>query len=199
MTGKVKSRLRVAILATALSCNAFAGDVEDGNAAYDRGDFATAHAKYTIAANQGDSSAQNTLGLMYDQGQGVAQDYEQAAIWYRKAAEQGHSRAQYNLAVKYQFGQGVPVNFKQSVYWFMMAAEQGNASSQHSLGVLYAEGRGVQRDLVQAYVWTSLAAAQGHDGGRTNLEIFERFMTPEQVVEAQRLTQEWATDSDSRI
>lgn len=42
------------------------------------------------AADQGDASAQYNLGLLYDQGHGVPQDYGQAA-WYRNAAEQGQS------------------------------------------------------------------------------------------------------------
>ncbi len=37
----------------------------------------------------GDAIAQFDLGLMYDLGEGVAQDYAIALIWYRKAAEQG--------------------------------------------------------------------------------------------------------------
>jgi len=43
------------------------------------------------AAEQGDTGAQTMLGLLYDTGHGVKQDYAQAEIWYRKAAEQGDS------------------------------------------------------------------------------------------------------------
>ncbi len=50
---------------------------------------------------QGYASAQNNLGYMYDQGQGVPQDYEQAIDWYRKAAEQGYAEAQCNLGSMY--------------------------------------------------------------------------------------------------
>jgi TPR repeat protein len=34
---------------------------------------------------------------MYDNGQGVPQDYATAVRWYRKAAEQGYAKAQFNL------------------------------------------------------------------------------------------------------
>ena len=40
-------------------------------------------------ADQGDAGAQVNLGVMYDHGKGVPQDYAQAAAWYRKAADQG--------------------------------------------------------------------------------------------------------------
>ena len=45
------------------------------------------------AAEQGDAEAQTSLGLMYDNGKGVPQDYAEAVKWYRKAAEQGHLAA----------------------------------------------------------------------------------------------------------
>ena len=51
------------------------------------------------AAEQGNADAQFNLGVMYDTGQGVRQDYAQAVQWYRKAAEQGLADAQYNLGV----------------------------------------------------------------------------------------------------
>jgi len=43
---------------------------------------------------------------MYQIGQGVAQDYAEAARWYRKAADQGGVAAQFNLGVMYYEGQG---------------------------------------------------------------------------------------------
>ena len=49
---------------------------------------------YRKAAEQRDLIAQNNLGVMYEQGRGVPQDYEQAAAWYRKAAEHGEIFAQ---------------------------------------------------------------------------------------------------------
>ena len=47
-------------------------------------------------AEQGVAEAQFNLGTIYDSGQGVRQDYAEAARWYRKAAEQGNTEAQYN-------------------------------------------------------------------------------------------------------
>ncbi len=44
------------------------------------------------AADQGDAGAQNNLGLMYREGQGVTQDYVQAHMWYNIAAAQGEKR-----------------------------------------------------------------------------------------------------------
>ena len=50
---------------------------------------------FRMAAEQGDSSAQNILGMMYERGWwGVSQDYAAAVKWYRVAAEQGDALAQ---------------------------------------------------------------------------------------------------------
>src|SRR5712691_4348728 len=61
------------------------------------------------AAEEGEAKAQFNLGVMYDNGQGVPQDYNEAAKWYTKAAEQGFPAAEYNLAGMYEDGRGVPL------------------------------------------------------------------------------------------
>ena len=58
---------------------------------YDEGmsvsqDDKTAVKWYTLAAEQGDASAQNNLGAMYGNGEGVLQDYVRAHMWWNIAA-----------------------------------------------------------------------------------------------------------------
>lgn len=62
-------------------------------AAYNRQDYATARSLLQPLAEQGYALAQGNLGLMYENGQGVAQDYQEAVRWYRLAAEQGNAGA----------------------------------------------------------------------------------------------------------
>ena len=45
------------------------------------------------AAEQGDAMAQFNLGVMYNTGSGVAQDYKQSYAWFSSAAANGHSNA----------------------------------------------------------------------------------------------------------
>ena len=50
------------------------------------------------------------------------------------------------------------------------------------------------KDYVQAYKWFNLATAKGDeraDDARINLASAERYLTPEQVAEAQRLASEF--------
>lgn len=64
-----------AVVVWLLAGPAFAGAVEDGVAAYERGDYATALQLFRRLADQGDAEAQYNLGFVYDQGQGLTQDY----------------------------------------------------------------------------------------------------------------------------
>ena len=50
--------------------------------------------RYKKAAEQGDVEAQYNLGLMYEFGDGVEEDFDQAVKWFEKAAERGHEGAQ---------------------------------------------------------------------------------------------------------
>jgi TPR repeat protein len=82
------SRLAVgAVIAVLLSCNAIAWASEDCAAAYDRKDYAPAVQPCLSLAEHGDAHAQLSLGGLYYNGQGVQQDYAEAAKWTRKAAE----------------------------------------------------------------------------------------------------------------
>ncbi|MDO9424558.1 MAG: DnaJ domain-containing protein [Methylobacter sp.] len=93
---------------------------------HDQGRYAEALPLYQRLAEQGDAKAQFKLGVMYELGQCVIQDYTQALSWYLKAAEQGNSNAQYSCAIKYQSGQGVTQDQTKAAYWYRKAAEQGN-------------------------------------------------------------------------
>ena len=53
---------------------------------------------YRKAAYEGDSAAQNSLGVMYAEGKGVLKDLVQAHVWYNIAGANGHESAKKNLA-----------------------------------------------------------------------------------------------------
>jgi hypothetical protein len=79
--------LAVSLVAAVLAGAALAGPLDDAQAAYNRGDYATALQLIRPLADQGDARAQSILGLMYESGRGVPQDYAEAVKWYRKAAD----------------------------------------------------------------------------------------------------------------
>jgi TPR repeat protein len=125
-------------------------------------DFAQAMTWYRKAADQGNAWAQNSVGALYHNGQGVKQDYAQAMTWYRKAADQGDATAQANIGVLYDNGLGVKQDYAQAMTWYRKAADQGNAFAQASIGFLYDNGHGVKQDYAQAMTWYRKAADQGN-------------------------------------
>jgi len=143
------------------------------------------------AAENGNALAQSNLGLCYFNGTGVKTDFVEAIKWLRKASQQNEAGAQGMLGIAYEYGQGVPQDYVESAEWYRKAAEQGVSVAQFSLGLSYAKAQGVPKDYVQAYKWFSLAAAQGIEQARNNLEVAERRMTKEQVVEAQQLARDF--------
>ena len=78
-----------------------AQDFQKGLEAAQNGDFDTALKEWKPLAESGNSVAQFNLGLIYDNGWGVPQDYKEAVKWYRLAAKQGNAWAQNNLGVVY--------------------------------------------------------------------------------------------------
>ena len=80
---------------------------------------------FTDAAEKGHAAAQLRLGAMYNNGEGVLQDYKEALKWYLLAAEQGNNSAQNNLGLMYEYGDGVIQDKVYAHMWYNIAASQG--------------------------------------------------------------------------
>lgn len=83
-----------------------------------------------LPAQQGDPQAQLFAGYLYETGQGVRQDYFEAARWYRKAAERGNIIAQSQLGKMYRLGKGVSQSCIMAYMWFDVSARGGNANAK---------------------------------------------------------------------
>ena len=114
------------------------------------------------AARNGDSNAQNAIGLCYAKGNGVPQDYEKAVAWYRRAAEQGNTTAQFNLGYSYDKGEGVIKNMSLAIYWYKKSAKSGLPQAQFNLSICYFLGEGVSQNSSKGFEWCRKAAEQGY-------------------------------------
>ena len=90
------------------------------------------------SAEQGYADAQFNLGLIYANGEGVAQDMNEAVELFKKAAEQGHVDAQNNLGALYFMGEGVTRDEDKAIDWFEKAAAQGNEEAKSNLEAIRA-------------------------------------------------------------
>ena len=132
---------------------------------YKQKDFKAMLAILQPLAEQGDAIAQSLLGSVYEEGQGVKQDYFEAVKWFRQAAEQGLARAQYNLGLMYDKGQGVKQDDVEAVKWYRQAAEQGDTDAQTLLGFSYLLGTGIQVNKALAKEWLGKACDNGDQQG----------------------------------
>jgi S1-C subfamily serine protease len=66
---------------------------------------------------------------MYDNGEGVPQDYIEALQWYRKGAGQGDAGCRNNLGLMYAKGKGVPQDYVEAYKWYNLAAAQGQTNA----------------------------------------------------------------------
>ena len=66
-------------------------------------------------------------GSDYYYGNGVPQDYAEAAKWFRLAAEQGYTDAQFFLGLVYQDGKGVLQDNVMAHMWYNITSANGDA------------------------------------------------------------------------
>jgi len=111
------------------NCRKRSPDEQTAINSYQDGSYTSALNEFKPLADKGNAAAQLFLGLMYNKGEGVAQDDETAAAWYRKSAEQGNTDAQFNLGMMYRNGHGVPRDLKQAYQWFSLSASSGNVGA----------------------------------------------------------------------
>lgn len=96
------------LMLAALACVAWAGELDD----------------LKLEAEQGNASAQSRLGALYGNGDGVPQDYVEAAKWYQRAAEQGDVFGQCKLSISYVLGKGVIQDLVLAYMWINLASAQ---------------------------------------------------------------------------
>ena len=104
--------------------------------AFVQGDYAAAFKAWSRLADEGDSLAQNYLGILYQLGLGVSPDANQAQHWYRLAARQGNADAQRNLGTVYQFGLGLPQDNLLAYAWYYAAWQRGNRRALVSMSAM---------------------------------------------------------------
>ena len=117
-----RAAFAVGLIGTLGAGLAWAGPLEDGLAAYSRGDYASAMTLLRPLADQANPRAQNQLGVMYQLGNGVAENQQEAFRWYHLAAEQGLPEAAFNTGGLYYRGQGVLQDYLHAHMWINLAA-----------------------------------------------------------------------------
>jgi uncharacterized protein len=158
----VKSVLWLSVMA--MSQVSIAG-WDEGSAAFDRKDYATALKEFTVLAEQGDALAAFYVATLFNQQGLYKLDPVEATKWYKMAAERGHPASARIMGYRYLNALGgVSKDEAQAVRWFKRAADLGDTQAQTSfnLGVMYHLGQGVDKDTNEAEKWFLKAQTMGH-------------------------------------
>ena len=133
MNSLMKSVIACCIILLAANYESVRADTLSAHAAYERGEFQVAFTEYQKLAEQGDSTAQASLGALYEGEQGVAKDLAKARYWYEQSAQQGNDNGQYRLGSLYFVGTGVERDMVTACTWFSLATYSGHGAARNSM------------------------------------------------------------------
>jgi hypothetical protein len=165
---------------------------------------------YLNVVDEGVPGASARLGAMIASGLISASGYPNADNWVLDAArsgdaaalnmiqsraETGDPAAMYALGAMYQTGEGVPQHTQRSVEFMARAARAGSPRAQLAMARRYGAGDGVEQDYVEAHFWSNLAASRGVEGAARERDVFARFLSPEQLAEAQNRAADWQPET----
>ncbi len=105
-----------------------APQLQDGQTAFNTGNYELAFSLWQTLATQGHSDAQVFVGLSYANGWGVNKSIKLASHWYQKAAKNDNASGQFLLGI--QFISDKNADLATGVMWLKRAAKNGDTSAQ---------------------------------------------------------------------
>jgi len=97
------------------------------------------------AANQGNGEGAANVGLLHENGWGVAVNYKEAANWYIKAIEQNASsrQAYFHLARLYETGRGIEMDLvaAERLYQLIVSSGENEYSDEAGKRLVFIQGR----------------------------------------------------------
>ncbi|GEM_PF-3442023 len=131
------------------------------------------------------------LGLMYENGEIVEQDYSVAKQLFTKALKLKHPEASFRLAVLFDKGLGVEENPGKAFEYYEAAANNGLSKAHFNLGDLHLSGRGLNIDKVRAYLHYKLSFLFGDDQGAVKAKALALELSKEQLEDVGKRLAVW--------
>ena len=141
---------------------------------HELGDYEEAISWFQEADELGSAVARMNIGLLYQNGFGVEQNFQEALYWYDKAAKLGNAAALTNIGLLNKEGKGLEINYNSALSYFKKAAELGNPAAYTNIGLLYEEGNGVEQNYQTALIHYQKAAEMGSATAHANIgDLYE--------------------------
>ena len=118
---------------------------------------------YGLAAEQGHTLAQYSLGVKYMQGKGLPKNVNKALSLWLLSANAGHMQSQFNVGRAYFLGIGLSEDQRKAKFWFQKAAAQGDPKSIELLSkieVSTTNDTQLERNNDSSIVQSSIVEAQ---------------------------------------
>ena len=112
-----------------------------------------------VAAEKNNIQAQLVLGIMHEQGIGVALNDTRSAYWWQRALDNGYVDIAKALGSMYMSGRGGPLDYKKGMELYLLAAEHGNPHAIKFIALGYKRGLGLPQDDEKAAAWRAKAAS----------------------------------------
>jgi TPR repeat protein len=161
-----------------------------GRALDKKDDFAGALAQYQRAIDAGSAIAMNSVGLLYQYGDGVPEDAPKAVTFYQRAADAGVLIALGNIAYLYLDGAIPGKGAADAVALYQKEIAAGEGWGAYDLGNVYQAGNGVPVDNTRAAQLFRMAMASPNPqvaAGGANALAWLTTITRGDLVEAERL------------
>jgi TPR repeat protein len=137
------------------------------------------------SAALGNALAMNNIGLLYQSGIGVVQNYDSAIYWYQKSAALGNGMSNTSIATLYYTGKGVERNYETAFRNFDLANKNEDLTYAQlsGLGSCYLYGQGVAQNTDSSLHYFALSAINGNANGFTKMGfIYEHFKARNKVT-----------------
>jgi hypothetical protein len=132
---------------------------EEGQRAFDQGDYATAQAAWQKGAESDDPRSEYSLGYLLQFGLAGTADESAAKSWYEKAAGHDNADALYALGLMYETGLAGEKDLGKAFdYYHRSAAAGPQSDAEYAIGRMLLRGRGVARDAKESVVWLKKSA-----------------------------------------
>jgi len=164
------------------------------------------------AADLGSVRGKYCAGEMYEEGEGVEQDYVQAASFYEDAGycdssnyieDNGYgyeinykSKALNSAGILYYFGaEGIPKNHIKAIEYFIKAVslDKEDYLSNYYLGIAYLRGESIEKDYEKAFSYFETAVQSGQPAALGCIEyMFDKGLVKNNKY---KTAHEWFTDT----
>lgn len=179
--------ISVLLLCASIS-TAFADNYSDATKARKQGQLQQAMQLYQKAIKESnDARAYNSIGTMYENGEGVPQSYTKAFEYYDKAATLGNVPALGNIGALYDRGVGVKRSISEALGLYFKGMNKGDSKSINNLGVMAGKGELLPRDIPVAWALFSFARDLGDQYAPDNMRNIEPYMTSQELARGRKI------------